>query len=239
MDIVDEQQLQSSCVLSELISADVAELIFARLPVKSLFRFKSVAKSWNHTISVFSSNRHFLFAHRHHSKINLSTKNMFLALRSYGTATVGLSKMENNELKPLQVELHCSGSFIKRVESCDGLILILWMSRRSRSIYLWNPSARTFTNLGSPFPDPDPRHSNLRFLFTYHRVFTCGIGFDPISKDYKIVATDVDMKQYTVFNNKSRRWNELKNVEVTIGDDIRSFSLDGHICLEKWARFEN
>ncbi|XP_051116090.1 F-box protein At3g19470-like [Andrographis paniculata] len=217
---------------SELICADVFELILMRLPVKSLYRFKSVAKSWNHTISEAVSNRDFMLAHRRHSKIHSSSKkNMFLALWSFDAALISLSKLENNELKLLPVDLERRGSFVGRVESCDGLILILWKSCAKRSIHLWNPSARKYTNLGTPFSYP--RGTNSGNLFAYPYVFTCGIGFDPISKDYKIVAANVSMKQYSVFNSKRRCWNESKIMEITIADDIRSFSLDGHICLQE------
>ncbi|XP_051116096.1 putative F-box protein At3g16210 [Andrographis paniculata] len=216
---IDEQQIQLGRASRELVSADVVELILTRLPVKSLFRFKSVSKSWNQTIS----NRGFALAHLYQSRNNPSLpsyRNIFLVWSLHKEA-YSLSKLtENDELKPL-LDLKSGFSFEKEQCCCDGLMLVYSTVCTKSGITVWNPSARTYTDLGFPFPDRNP--------------VTCGIGFDPLSKDYKIVALEWFNERYAVFNNSTRGWSELKSPEITFEDDIKNFPFDGDmVYLHSW-----
>ncbi|XP_051146927.1 uncharacterized protein LOC127262326 [Andrographis paniculata] len=198
--IIDENR--ASC---EVVSADVLELILFRLPVKSLLRLKSVSESWNHTIS----NRDFAIAHLRRSKNSLFPSRKKFLFWDFSN----LLELKNNELKPFWD--HKINGYIVW-QCCDGLLLLSnYDSSGNMFVALWNQSAKTYTNLGFPFPSPE-------------YIFTCGINFDSLSKDYKILVTDLET--YAVFSNKSGRWSELKEVKITIGEDIKSFPLDGHIC---------
>ncbi|XP_051126840.1 F-box/kelch-repeat protein At2g43270-like [Andrographis paniculata] len=209
-----------------LVSADVIELILKRLPVKSLLRFKSVSKEWNYTIC----DRGFAVGHLCQSKKSSSYENMFLAdsIRGYDFF---LSRLENNELKPL-LDLNCSEKDIlwrvKRNHCCDGLITLGSFKDFPYSVSVWNPSARTYSNLEFPF-SKDLSYSTYNFNFTY------GIGFDPLSRGYKVVVVDFDLKQFTTFDNINQRWKELKKMEI-IEYDLKNFPLDGHIHL--WQKIE-
>ncbi|XP_051116095.1 F-box protein At2g43440-like [Andrographis paniculata] len=194
-----------------MAEADLLQLILMRLPVKSLLRFKSVSKTWNDTIC----SRDFALAHLHESKNNLSSllsyRNMFL-FESLDQRAYNVSRlMENNELKPL---LGLKSEYCILPDErccCDGLMLV-----QSRSgIVIWNLSTRTYTDLGFPFPD--------------RAIGLCGIGFDPLTKDYKIVAADTFHDRYTVFNNRNGHWNELKSMGTTFEDDIKNFPFNGRM----------
>ncbi|XP_051116108.1 F-box/kelch-repeat protein At3g16580-like [Andrographis paniculata] len=205
----------------ESVSLDILELILARLPVKSLLRFKSVSASWNDIIS----DKDFAIAHFRQSKNSSSSfyQHMFLFL-SRPEKAFRLSKLEDDGLKPLSNDLeYCSdpGCHLEIGQCCDGLILVSSNIHGHYSIILWNPSARKNINLGFPFQSPCN--------------FAYGITFDKMSKDYKIVVADMKAKQYAVFDNISHRWKELRSiVEITIEDDIKNFRLDDHmICLSK------
>ncbi|XP_051116100.1 putative F-box protein At1g32420 [Andrographis paniculata] len=188
-----------------LVPSDLVELILMRLPVESLLRFKSVSKSWNDTIS----SREFALAHLHQSKNNPSSsshRNMFLSQSLRNKNIYSLSRlMENNKWKRLPKYYFR----LRNQSCCHGLMLAY--SRSFSRVIIWNPSARKYTDLGFPFQN--------------RRQVECGIGFDPLSDDYKIVAHEPFTEpytlipstiRYTVFDNRNRRWNELKTTVMAL-----------------------
>ncbi|XP_051116337.1 F-box/kelch-repeat protein At3g23880-like [Andrographis paniculata] len=156
---------------------EVLAEILARLPVKSLLRFRCVSKSWRSLIS----SPHFIAAH-----LSLSLSLSLSCPRHHLISTILLPSytLKHCPLPPLlsghpaaavdfDYPMKSPNNSVRVVGSCNGLVCI---AVNGRHFFLWNPSTRMSRKL----PDADDRIKNGLFVTKY------GFGFD--GRDYKVVG---------------------------------------------------
>ncbi|CAN6249727.1 unnamed protein product [Urochloa humidicola] len=211
--------------------------ILARLPVKSLLRFRCVCKAWR---SVISDDLSLVGAHLQHQPPPSSLLVFPVVLcgrpdhdddhhcytaenkKKRSCSSMAFHRWEPSRLAtavslvhavdgvaPLQ---HCRSVPHDVLAHCDGLVLV---ATREGKVHLFNPSARQAATL--PW---SPGSDAPRIFRPYHQAF--GLGRDPRSGAYKaaryfhrqvlVVATGWDelttgMEVFTV--GADRRWREV------------------------------
>ncbi|BFG21456.1 hypothetical protein CerSpe_077300 [Prunus speciosa] len=143
--------------------------IIAKLPVKSLLKFRCVCKSWHALISSPS----FISAHLERTAMKSGCD--YLLTHSGNPDCLSVFCPETYA-KCLELDLprHKSGSPFYIYGSCNGLLCI--SDYIKESTYLWNPSIRKFKRL--------PRGLNPR---KYRYSVALGFGLDVGGNDYKVV----------------------------------------------------
>uniref|UniRef100_M1D9B8 F-box family protein n=1 Tax=Solanum tuberosum TaxID=4113 RepID=M1D9B8_SOLTU len=142
--------------------------ILIRLPVPSLLRFKCASKFWKTLIS----DQYFKAKHYNYAKNNkkiLIARLISGADISYYCSSLSLSQPLQNlccpsNHKPCNYKILCC---------CNGLALLWYRGDH----LLWNPSTNESVQL--------PNHE-ITSLFGS----TCGLGYDSISDDYKILRVE-------------------------------------------------
>ncbi|KAL3628781.1 hypothetical protein CASFOL_027827 [Castilleja foliolosa] len=144
---------------------DLVLCVLARLPVKSIFRFKSVCKSWNHLFST----QEFV---RMQVKLSTESKNQSLLVHvvdKNGSNTFSVFNIESNE-KILAQQLDYT--LIDIVGCCRGLVCI---RGGQGGFVLWNPAMNLSKTV---LPSKDRR---------YFRSPSPGFGYDAEGDDFKVV----------------------------------------------------
>ncbi|XVF83128.1 hypothetical protein PTKIN_Ptkin16aG0108400 [Pterospermum kingtungense] len=169
------------------IPVDIERDILARLPVKSLLRFKCVQKSWRNLIEnpTFITKHMDLFSKNYDGfLLYLSSRNQFIKqyYRRGNENSNVVGSSERNEI--FKSSAKCSlGRCI--IGSSNGLVclsnkLIVWDGLESPlRIYILNPSTRKILEV--------PRYDckGVEAEFSLSSVF--GFGFCPILNDYKVI----------------------------------------------------
>ncbi|XP_028788272.1 F-box/kelch-repeat protein At3g06240-like [Neltuma alba] len=177
-------------MLSANLPEDLMTEIMARLPVKSLLRFKCVAKSWHALITDPS----FINKHLEQSYTISKNRCFKLMFQSNPYTPPSISMLSNREEPRLVQDFELPFSekdlnlrWISVCGQCDGIFsLRLYLYRSSRSnddeqrrLILWNPATKEVKVV------PASQHQS-KIKGAFDAVF--GFGFDPITKDYKIVG---------------------------------------------------
>ncbi|KAH0980682.1 hypothetical protein GBA52_007859 [Prunus armeniaca] len=147
--------------------------IIAKLPVKSLLKFRCVCKSWHALISSPS----FISAHLERTAMKSGCG--YLLMHSGNPDSLsGFCPETYAKCLDLDLPTHRSGSSFYVYGSCNGLLCI--SDTTKETIYLWNPSIRKFKRL--------PR-GLIRVKYRYSDVATIALGFglDVGGNDYKVV----------------------------------------------------
>ncbi|XP_062014048.1 F-box/kelch-repeat protein At3g06240-like [Rosa rugosa] len=185
---------------------DIISEILARLPVKSLMRFRCVSKSW----SALISDPYFTKKHLSYTEMGI-TENSSRLLYSLDPP----QSLDHEALKDLKD--HRDGYFANReldlpvmipgssnrykriVGCCNGLICILV---EQVDFMLWNPCTR-YSNVlpRTKFPSYFPK-------FNSRNVF-CGFGYDSATDDYKVIMGTRNCKQIQIFTLKTSSWKVL------------------------------
>lgn len=191
--------------------------ILKRLPVASILRFMCVCKSWYSLIT----NPSFISTHLSHQSnptFKTSTKTIYsVPYRFY------LHNIDDN--LDDWVELDCPVGILNLIVGCcNGVICLFdYFSPGRRSLILWNPSIRKAFALPLPISIPDPAFMShvLDGGFRYYNLpnFTLGFGFDPVSKDYKVVRVywrwekdrDVTFLHADVCSLSKNGWRTVKS----------------------------
>ncbi|KAI9112585.1 hypothetical protein K1719_016508 [Acacia pycnantha] len=160
-------------MLSADLPDEIMEQILPRLPVKSLIRFKSVAKSWRTQITNPS------FIARQFKLYDSVTKNSRLRLifRLHNKRCISLI----SDQEPIDIEVPFPEkndvSFIFVYGQCNGIFCLQAVYRGDKagrfSLILWNPGTREVKVL------PASHNHSKGIIF--------GFGIDPVTKDYKVV----------------------------------------------------
>ncbi|XP_042477173.1 F-box/kelch-repeat protein At3g23880-like [Macadamia integrifolia] len=196
---------------------DIMKEILLRLPVKSLLRFRCVSQDWQCLIS--DSSFITLYQNRNSRKENLS-----LFITDYYTKT--FYTVEDNSCcklfdMPAFTSTQLNGDIRslcirnRVVGSCNGLLCLISSVFRPSNIlyrefiYLFNPTIRKLKKLP---------HSCRCICLNYLET-RLGFGFDPISKDYKVVKivysydnrtkSRIDHKDVWVYSLNSDHWRKL------------------------------
>ncbi|KAL3628800.1 hypothetical protein CASFOL_027846 [Castilleja foliolosa] len=147
---------------------DLMLCILARLPVKSICRFKSVCKPWNHLLST----QEFV---KMQFKISNESKNQsFLVHRRnlYGSSPFSVFNIDSNE----NAKIDHPFDRINIVGCCRGLVCI----KRDEEFVLWNPAMNLSKTL-SPLKDPE--------------IVSLGFGYDAEGDDFKVVRLILKFKR--------------------------------------------
>ncbi|XP_074267205.1 F-box/kelch-repeat protein At3g06240-like [Silene latifolia] len=197
--------------------------ILARMPSKTLLRFRCVCKPWCSVID----DGDFIYLHLQLSNMNNNSKNkLFVAfdIARWGRRRKGGDLMTIRRADNLRKTGHnlmsSSGTddFPQSHDiglSCNGLIL-MWqlIDNKPKKLRLWNPSIRK-SLLIPPCPIPSNLHHRTEFVF----------GFAPSTKEHKILAITFDENPNTqpkdmffaVYTLSDQQWtvrnNGLINVE--------------------------
>ncbi|XP_058198359.1 F-box/kelch-repeat protein At3g06240-like [Rhododendron vialii] len=184
----------------EILPQEILTDILSRLPVKSLFRFKSVSPSWNSLIS----GSEFVKTHLNRTKKTNYAEQKIIIITSSSTS-YNLHSIDFACVNPtiVTVDLPDSSSEIKVLSSCEGLLLV---NRYDDSNFLLNPSTRECREL-PPFP------------FALPRANVYGVGYDSLTDDYKVVifsyfgtpySAEHDTIIVAVYSLKTNAWRRIQ-----------------------------
>nr|AIK66491.1 S3-locus SLFlike2 protein [Petunia integrifolia subsp. inflata] len=213
MEEVDPQKLKQ-------LPHDVVIDVLKNLPGKSLLRFKCVCKIWNCLVN----NPNFISIHYNHECLS----NKFVVLKRY----ISNDEMdaESNYYKGKNIlSFHSNESFKYTAPNvahfddyigvsigghCNGIFCV----GSYRSIILYNPTLREIWEL------PPSAYSSSRQDFNYRMQIAVGIGFDPKTKDYKVVRIfNLDESPRTnffstieIYNLSTNSWREIEDVTCRI-----------------------
>ncbi|KAL3628761.1 hypothetical protein CASFOL_027807 [Castilleja foliolosa] len=148
---------------------DLMLCILARLPLKSIIRFKFVCKSWNHLLST----QEFV---KMHYKLSTESKNQsFLVHRldKDGRNTISVFNIDSNRKKArnLYNPLNFTCVEINIVGCCNGLVCI----KSGQRLVLWNPAMSLSKTV------------LLLTQYRYSRSESLGFGYHAESYAFKVV----------------------------------------------------
>ncbi|XP_043700422.1 F-box protein At3g07870-like [Telopea speciosissima] len=198
---------------------DIIGEILSRLPVKSLLRFRCVSQDWRCLISdsFFKTLYNNLSTEKNPSSLVITDRTNFYTVEDNSCHKLDIPFLNSTEL------LGNWWREIKVLGLCNGLLCFSFSDANGGyqyrdCIYLLNPATRELKKLPHiPFE-----------IFRYHSP-RVGFGFDPMSKDYKVVMivyyddyrTEFMIIQSNVwvYSSNSDNWRKL-------GDDIPVAELD-------------
>ena len=151
--------------------------IFARLPVKSLLRFRCVCKPWYSSIANPNFITTHLLNHNHHHgyvihiRWNIPKPSSGSSPSSGQVCTLTCDRTYET-ISEFRVPFTFQSGFSHFVGSCNGMLCFTSSRSWSNVVYLWNPSIRKFKRL------PNNQFPNMIF----------GIGYDSQNNDFKVVG---------------------------------------------------
>ncbi|XP_062027273.1 F-box/kelch-repeat protein At3g23880-like [Rosa rugosa] len=203
---------------------DVIAEILARLPGKSLMRFRCVCKSWRALISdSYFVKKHLSYGER--GITESAQRLIFMLDPPLALDCEALKSMEDYEaLKSIKDDdVHGSGgqfavtqldfpvtktisdfSYRVLVGACNGLVCV---DVGYEAIMLWNPCTRDSKVLPKPPPVVDSKFSNYLY----------GFGYDSASDDYKVIRgfTDYHAEKIMIhiFSLKTGSWRTVEDID--------------------------
>ncbi|KAL7103082.1 hypothetical protein ACP275_08G159000 [Erythranthe tilingii] len=148
------------------LPSELVEDILRRLPVKSLKRFRAVAKKWR---SLIDSDR-FVKLHLRHSLASLSNRHLITG--GVGVCTVALDSLDKAEYVIPPFRFNGSEEIS---HSCNGVVLVM-----SQPPVLWNPFSRDYKILPDcPVESAAPANSYSKTGYEF--------GYDARNDDYKVI----------------------------------------------------
>ncbi|XP_072965329.1 putative F-box protein At1g47790 [Typha angustifolia] len=189
-------------VISSSMCEDLLEEILVRLPLKSLFRFKCVSKSWHGMIS----DDHF------RRRLPLVTSAVFYRGSSDQDGAPRYAFVsDDHHLEECNLDFFPYHDKSTIIDSCNGLLLSY--SSPSTAFYVVNPSVKRWVALPKPL-----KKTHLSVL-----------AFDPCdSPDYKVVcftAWRAHGAEIEVFSSETAKWTEH---ELQWGIDTDAMSATMH-----------
>nr|VDD46232.1 unnamed protein product [Brassica oleracea] len=173
--------------MSEYLSEELAVEILARLTIKELARFRCVCKTWRNIID----SRGFTERHRDISPVK------FVSFYDKGFYLLDMEDKHPVIETPRKLDFPLDHqSMIDESTSvlhCDGTLCV---TLNNHTLLVWNPSSKRFKIV----PNPGIyRDSNI-----------LGLGYDPVSNDYKIVTFIDQLGSSTphVFDFRTGSWRE-------------------------------
>ncbi|XP_026420755.1 F-box/kelch-repeat protein At3g23880-like [Papaver somniferum] len=189
---------------------EVEEKILLRLPVKSIFRFKSVCKSWYTLIcSPKFAKDHLSLTEKRPRLIMIRNTNrwldkgMFYSIDYASLLSASSSSSSSSTCKregavpmddPVKGELLNTCFYIKMFASCNGLLCLNFNG--NRTLILWNPYTKESQKIILPSCVPWPVTKGY------------GFGYSSRINNYKFVHIDRDeVYVYTLGSDEWRRVN--------------------------------
>ncbi|CAL1403334.1 unnamed protein product [Linum trigynum] len=177
---------------SDYFPSDIVVDILSRLPVETLFRFKSVSTNWDAMIT--PTNHYLVSMHLKNYTNNPATKASLLAtyLDDYDYESYPFPSAQNPfrsiSLCPDDDDrppIHVGQSLLERIVCGTGNGLFLLDTSYHHHYSLWNPATREIR----PLPDP-PFASEFASRPQTHQKHSsdyCGVGVDLVANDIKVV----------------------------------------------------
>ncbi|KAL6289772.1 hypothetical protein ACE6H2_007282 [Prunus campanulata] len=147
--------------------------IIAKLPVKSLLKFRCVCKSWHALISSPS----FISAHLERTAMKSGCDYLLMYSDNLDCLSVFCPETYAKCLE-LDLPRHQSGSLFYIYGSCNGLLCI--SDTTMKITYLWNPSIRKFKRLTKGL-------IHVKYHYSGVATIALGFGLDVGGNDYKVV----------------------------------------------------
>ncbi|XP_074271914.1 F-box protein CPR1-like [Silene latifolia] len=188
----------------------VESCILARLPVKSLIRFKSVSKSWK---TLISSSKFLRLHHRHANRL------LLVSLEDY-------TLQVNNLDSPLKLPFVCPSPYpyneqlpnftdtMTVLASCEFFVLVsYWLSHISYShLFLLNPSTLSCHRI----PSQDEELLSLSSLNFKYKLY-----FDEDNDDCKVVRIknfrlndDEWVFEIEIYSCKTKMWRFIEHILI-------------------------
>ncbi|KAK1394382.1 hypothetical protein POM88_013439 [Heracleum sosnowskyi] len=113
---------------------------------------------------------------------------------------------------------------IEFINSCNGLVCL---SDRSNAIYICNPATKRFKLLPTPNKDFSKRCFFLEDGTRVGEFVYLGLGFDPISNDYKLLrivfnyiseSADGELPEAEMYSANTDSWKEIQISEKSLKD---------------------
>ncbi|XP_023892016.1 F-box/kelch-repeat protein At3g23880 [Quercus suber] len=200
---------------------DIVLIILARLPVKSVLRFRCVSKTWYSSIATPNFISNHLIYHKNNNNNNLAylisipplNINIPIFIGGYDDAFNRISEypIPSGFFPPL---------YSYPADSCHGLVCFTNhnnLPANTGAIYLWNPSIRKLKRL--------PAFSQTQYLR-----FCTGFAYQSNTNDYKVVKISqmpadhngikTEAEVYTLSSNSWRR------VEISLANTILGVPID-------------
>ncbi|KAK6914261.1 F-box domain [Dillenia turbinata] len=207
--------------MSSNIPGDILADVLLRLPVKSLFRFKCVSKSWNSLISDSRFINSYTNSNHRKSRLVLHAKPRNRLVDLEAPSSIGGGDHISVDGLILTTELlrqrqvpEIAPSF-QIIGSSRGLVCLSCLN----NVYVLNPGTGEFRVV-------IPRHSA--------EVVGYGFGYDSSSDDYKVVRfyrwpSHVFAAEVEVFSLKSNVWRDLSDFKRYLFYDSNMRSVG--VCL--------
>ncbi|KAE8723540.1 Pyridoxal phosphate phosphatase-related protein [Hibiscus syriacus] len=188
--------------------SDLIPDILCRLPVKTLIRFRCVAKPWRSLID----DPHFAKLHLEHSSRTGANVKLFLdnCIECDDKAyAVDFDSLDNLVRFPRPFVAEITKYRSRIIGSCNGLLAVY---HRDSGIALWNPTTGKRRYLPPLDEDVADDHDALPGYY-YDKNTVLGFGYDEISNDYKVVKmlkskTQTPFK-VMVYSLKSDSWKGI------------------------------
>ncbi|PRQ52355.1 putative F-box domain-containing protein [Rosa chinensis] len=191
--------------------------ILARLPVKSLIRFRCVCKSWRALIS----DSYFVKKHLSYGERGITERTHRLIIFMLDDVSpLEILALENTKddddgdgaaggqfaVTQLDCPVTKTITYSRHrilVGSCNGLVCV---ELDLGAIMLWNPSTRDSKVLPKP-----PRVINSKFSYCFY-----GFGYDSASDDYKVIRGFTDFAKKImihIFSLKTGSWRTVEDID--------------------------
>ncbi|KAK9287762.1 hypothetical protein L1049_016202 [Liquidambar formosana] len=189
-----------------VLPSEIIVDILARLPVKSLLRFKCACQSWRCSIA----DPYFVQKHLDRATKDANTHRHRLLLSTSPLQSVDFEVADEDEYEPVKLDfpLKMPQRKAEIVGSCNGLICLVV---DSDSIILWNPSTRDAKELPKPYAITGGCQLNY------------GFGYDSCMGDYKVVrvarpatSSDFASTMVEIFSLKTSSWRRIQDVDPRI-----------------------
>ncbi|XP_022731253.1 F-box protein CPR30-like [Durio zibethinus] len=185
------------------LSPDLIPEILCRVGVEDLLRFRCVSKPWCSLIN----SPDFIKLQLSYS---LSTNtNLSLILRSSYLFSVNFDSLQTAQKLYHPLDENDEGEGTEILGSCNGLLALC---NGEEEICLWNPSTRKSLMLPVTEIEFPPWFCCAHFI-------VYGLGYDPVSDDYKLVRmvqfygkyVDSFASEVKVFSLKTNSWRRIKD----------------------------
>ncbi|XP_023883299.2 F-box protein CPR1 [Quercus suber] len=170
--------------------------IFVFLPVKSIIICTSVSKAWRSLIKSPT----FISTHLHHS-LNKNQNLLFIGLCSENQKEFYALHNEDDAdfTQHARFDFHAPDLYYhnricRLVGTCNGLLFLSSVFLADNSLCLWNPCVGKLLKLPSPNVT-DATHGRFDAFI--------GFGFDPKTKDYKVIRVVTLLESLGLEKNRS------------------------------------
>ncbi|XP_022765329.1 putative F-box protein At1g32420 [Durio zibethinus] len=209
--------------------ADMLTEILLKLPVKSILRFKCVAKTW---CDLFQ-NPSFVSQHLSISKKN---KRLLLYYHDDNNDNILMRLFVDQNLVSYhdlhqQLPSHIADLYVFELRVDNGLICLC--DEVNCRITLWNPATREFRILPDCYPDMSLKGNSSTDIL--------GFGLDPLSNDYKVIYMAYYLMledivrppppRYAVYRMSTDSWRVLKKEDVQFLQDLSFCCGNDNACV--------